>query len=353
MQKRLSSIFSSDTLTLHGTPATWWLSLLLAIVLVAGAEAAVRVLLGDELAPQDYRDEQDGEKYEWFRSLDVVPDLVIVGDSTAARNFSPAAIEETLPSLSAFNLGTPGNFQLSQRETAYHLLDGESVPDVVIMSMAAHTYYDSDVVADKESLVRASRAARYLDGRRNATDYVRLARAYDHRSRLVARLRGLEASLREPPHKGFMPRHSVGVPLFVPDTYFDDVPPVPERLETILDLARLAKRRGFRLIVAVPIQVDEPGQVREQRYLDWLEAQFDFGVLDMQSVARMEYDDFSDIYHLLPDGAEKQSRALGTVLAECLPKPDWRACLSDREVFSLELVAHPRWTPVAPDSQDR
>lgn len=95
MGKYRSSIFSSDTLKLASVPKTWFYSLLLSATIVLLCELAAQSLLEPTGRFPDYWNREAAIKFEWYRRVvqaGQTPDVLIIGDSTAARNYVPEEI---------------------------------------------------------------------------------------------------------------------------------------------------------------------------------------------------------------------------------------------------------------------
>src|SRR4051794_39576256 len=94
-----SSIFSSSTLRpLAGGPGAGTAkAAVLAILLVVGAEGAARVALAPIGAYWEYWTPAAAGKFEVYREQvrrGAVPGLVVVGDSTGARDIDPALLRD-------------------------------------------------------------------------------------------------------------------------------------------------------------------------------------------------------------------------------------------------------------------
>ena len=346
MHKHRSSIFSSETLDSRSIPKAWWLSIAFAAFIVAASELLLRLLIGSGISSFDYWTKEAGIKYEWYREQRVTPDYVVIGDSTAARNFDSIAIEAELQNEKVFNLGTPGNFPLALQATAFTVLKNRPAPKVVVLSQIPHSFYESEYVSSREALIINSRATRHLNQNLYASDYLVLTRAYDHRFRILKILLGREDSDNAPPLQGFMPDKRPPAPRLVPDRYTSSAEPSSKRLDSVLHLARLASESGFKLIVTLPVQLDIPAQPRVERHWRWLQEkskEYGFAILDMRTLARFEHNNFTDTFHLNPAGAKKQSEALGRAIGLCLGKQQWRSCLADRERQPVDLVSDPGW----------
>jgi hypothetical protein len=307
-------------------PGSWWRTVLLALLLVVSTEIGARALLGTELLPDDYWDAETGQKFEWYRRLDAdhAIDILIIGDSTAARNFAPLAIEEQLNGATAFNLGSPGNFPLALRESTFPLLRRGPVPRVVVLSQFVDSYYPSAAADDLERGILTSRAVRVLNDRRVASDHLAIAQLYRNRRVIRERLAG-EKWIDAPELKGFMPDRRTAEEVAARETRREAArtgrvreTAVPARLRTVDELAAMARERGFTLVVLIPDQRDARSEAILADHRRWLRArsgELGFEVLDMAEAIALEPGDFIDTVHLSPTGAVNQSRALGRLLA--------------------------------------
>lgn len=175
---------------------------LIALVMVGLAEVGARVWLGD-----------DGRWQFWNRTMatkvsvlqrlaatDRAPDLLVLGDSSAAFNIQPNVLDEVLGTR-GYNLGSAGNYAASFDVTVTRGILPELgfTPSLVVVSFAAHGFDPAHL--GQTQRVLSSPLGRRLQGHRVWGDLFYLVRVHH-----VLRL------LRDPPanptlrrQKGFEP----------------------------------------------------------------------------------------------------------------------------------------------------
>lgn len=144
------------------------------LALVLAAEGVARWTITDD----DWRYWRFpvGERLDLLRERPV-PDVLFVGDSTAAFNFVPATFDE-MTGLESFNLGTRANAPLSFRETVAGgiLPDLDALPRWLVVSFSSRTYWDDPNIEGWEKSVLSSPYARSLRGEPPYTEFIALAR---------------------------------------------------------------------------------------------------------------------------------------------------------------------------------
>jgi len=326
----LSSIFSFETLHLSSVPRHWWRSLALAGVLLIAAEAAARILLapvGEHL--WTYWDADAVDRFEWYRTLAASgnpPDVVFIGDSTAARNIDPAEFSAAAGGLTAYNMGWPANFPLALAANTFELLETGTPPRYVVLVNVPTSYFEDPRVRKLERSVLNSVIGQRHRGEWVAADWLYLARLYPARHYLLAHwLRS--ARLHAPPARsGFMPHVHESSPnspsVRRPQSNCAPLPPASqERRATVRELAALARRTGFRLLVLLPPVHGERLRKATEAHARWLshlaEVE-DIQILDFSRSHGMTADDFKDAVHLWHDSASRFSRLLGNHFSRLL-----------------------------------
>ena len=327
MERRRSSIFSFDTARPRSIPGSWWATLGLTAGLLAAAELTARVALapmGDRL--WGYWDEAAAQKFEWYRTRvgqGHAPAILVVGDSTGARNVDVAALGSAAGGLDVYSLAAPANFPLAFRVSTLPLLRMDPRPDHVLLVQLPHSYTDAAEVVENERGILTSAVARQERGEILATDYLHLARLYPAR-RLLARYWVHGAVLvQEPPCGGFMPLDSTSAG---PDRARDGTSAVPsfspERRAVLLELAALTRARRQNLVVVLPPLRERPLPPVLEAHRDWLlqnASVHGFAVWDYSQASFLPDDLFKDNTHLSPEGAARLGAALGARLRPSSP----------------------------------
>ena len=328
-----SSIFSFDTLRLSSVPRAWTYSAIATVALFGLAELGARTLMAPvgERA-WTYWDDKAANKFETYRqrALDgSAPEVLAIGDSTAAYNFVPASFSETSEVTDVYNLAWPANFPLSFQQTTLPILREGAAPRYVILIQAATSFIDQEDMRIEAGILSSVLAKRQR-GDFLVADYLHLSRLYPAR-RLLSKhwLRGETELLDPPPAQGYM---SLGPGQPLTDTErqarIDGEAAHGETLNAKLDrrgfseekrasvtrLADLAKERGFQLIVVLSPLRSRPMPDVFVEHRAWLrELQEDKGFLlwDMLDTPEIAFDDYSDGIHLLEPAAVVFSRKLG------------------------------------------
>jgi hypothetical protein len=341
-----SSIFSFDTLRAGTVPAGWLASVSLAVVLVIAAELVARMLL----APLGgfawaYWSDEAAVKYESYRRMaaaGAAPDVVVIGDSTAARDFDPVQFERAAGGLSAYNLGWPGNFALALYESVAPLFieSGSDDPRIVVLMQAYVSYTQRPVVQRFERPILNSWVVRNRQDPTALDQRIALLRLYPAARKLKRYWLDGDASFLNavPKNGGFMPKGGSGGPeLGSADGQDATTGAVdvfdPERRATLDGWAAIAKARGFDLLVIVPPWRERPAPAGLPEHVAWLRdraADHDVAVLDLSGLPVISDREFRDAGHLSPDGAGKLSRLLGRAFGACAEHPDELApCVAD------------------------
>jgi hypothetical protein len=248
--------------------------------------------------------------------------VLVVGDSTAARDFDPAAILEALPpGADAYNLAWPGNFPLAFRCTTLPLLaEAPAVPKVVVAAFTPNGFADTERVRRFEAGILSSEACRRAAGDMVPGDYLKLTRLGRAFSSAPAPRDEAGTGATE---LGFMPLEGRSTERRGREERGrradDDVRSVTaERVAIIDDLGRVAKDRGFSLIVVVPPvapkERDGNVYVEYARELARAAAEHGFTAIDWRHPEGYGRESFYDSVHLNAEAARRLSRELGEVM---------------------------------------
>jgi hypothetical protein len=325
-----SSIFSFDTLRLNGrAPTGFFRAVLLALALSIAAEGAARMVIPAEGPRDEYWSRGAAAKFETYREradAGSPPAVLVVGDSTAARDFDPAAIAEVLPpGFDAYNLAWPGNFPLAFRCTTIPLLaSAASVPRVVVAAFTPNGFSDTERVQRFEAGIMTSDICRRAEGARIPADFLRLTLL----GRALSRGDATEPDMAAT-ELGFMPLAGRSQERSRREDRArrekDDVRSITaERFEVVRELGRIARERGFALVVVVPpvAPKERDGNVYAEytRALAHSSAELGFTVIDWRHPEGYDRDAFYDPVHLNAEAARRFSRELGRVVHETMSR---------------------------------
>jgi hypothetical protein len=327
-----SSIFSSDTVRALRLPRSVLVSWLVCLAAAGTAEVLARIAmapLGDHVWTYgEHRAQRD--KFEWYRNLSLAgctPPVLIIGDSTAALNFNPAAFSAAA-GVESYNLGYRSNYLRAERVNLHGLLAAGQAPEVVL---AFHTPWG---LVDSSHVTRAERSrATGVMRRRHAGEFVapdvfHLGRLYAGRDALLNYWLRDKPIVQAPPRAGFEPLNKK-LPFrpevqLVPMAWGPDIRPSgfnPDRFKTVEELAALAKQRDFLLISVIGPFGDEADRyqtfwplVEDQRQaLISLQERYPEHLMiwDLSRTDDLPPLAFSDSTHVFPDSANRLSRYLG------------------------------------------
>jgi hypothetical protein len=321
MPKYLSSIFSFRTVQATGRPSrTFIKTIALMIVLVGLAEGASRLMLGSVGHRWEYWDKLAAVKFEDYRTAAAsgkAPDVVIIGDSTGARDFDPLSMaSSSLEGLDIYNLAWPANFPLALRVTTLPLLDQPyPAPKIVIDSMTPGSFTNNPRVIEFEQDIISSTYCQHVLGKYSLADSLYLPRLRNSAPFLIDRYKPLSEFEQMRKNRGFMPVDTM------PEDYQSSNANAPQRLDAerwavLMDLAQLSKRRNFTLVVVIPpvsSLADSATAVVYDEYLSRLksaQAQYGFMILDKRHSNFLSAEHFTDGIHLTSAGAVLFSKEL-------------------------------------------
>lgn len=326
--KFLSSIFSFETLKAVDLPGHWRASIGLLLLLLVSAELAARILMapvGEHLWA--YSPTASSGSFEWYRHLATsgrTPEVIVIGDSTGARNFDPEAFAAHTEFDDVYSLARAGNFPLALRSNTLPLLEVGDPPNVVLLLQSAGSFRDDPRVGQIERGALSPILEARRDGRRVVTDYLYVARLFPARS-LLRRYWIHRQPLLIPYGVGsFSPFEKSDQIANTAATRFpaiEDVKFSAERREVILELIEIAREREIPLIAVIGPQRDLGEDTVTALHLQWLrelEAATcgDIAVLDLRNAPYVEFADYKDNIHLYSDGAAIFSAHLAVVIEE-------------------------------------
>lgn len=309
-----SSIFSSDTLAeCNPRGSGSWQAVVAALCLVAAAEVIARTAVAPLGAYWEYWTPAAATKFETYRGQvqrGTPPQLLAVGDSTAARDIEPAVVADAAAARDAFNLGWPANFPLAFRESTLPLLQADVAPRTVVASFSPASFFDSTRVRRFEESILSSSYARRLKGERQVSDVVFLSRlraGLPFRKNWWGR-RPLPLST----DAGFMPLNGTDTAVDVAE---ENEPFADERFGVLEQLAAAGRAHGFDVVIVVPPRLaPTPARAeQEQVYVARLKAS-GLHFLDFRDAAFLGREHFYDSGHLNREGARIFSRRLGEAL---------------------------------------
>ena len=318
----LLSIFSSKTVNAIGrVPRAFVLTIALALLLFAIAEGASRAIVGKVGCRWEYWDKLAAIKFEDYRtrvSSNAGPDIVIIGDSTAARDLDPRSMsKDQLAGKDIYNLAWPANFPLAFRATTLPLLrEPYQAPRIVLASFTPGSFTDNPRVSEFEQEILKSTYCQHLVCNYSFADKFFLPRLRNAMPFIRDRFEPNEEFDELRKNRGFMPSEAV----VKDDRSADSDTPasqiVASRFDVLIELAELSRQRKFELYILIPPV--SPGRLAPtadiyQKYLALLESaqkKYDFTILNKRQTNFLTAEYFSDGIHLTRAGAELFSSTL-------------------------------------------
>jgi hypothetical protein len=325
--KFLSSIFNSEQLADLDIPRDWWASMALLAGVLVFAELAARVLMapvGENL--WSYGTGIDPVPFEWFRVLGAegrTPTIVVIGDSTAARNLDPTTLAEASMTDSVYSLAYPGNFPRALRSNTLPLLKSGNTPEIVILFQWPGALKDDPRVDQIEAGAISPILEARMTGRLLISEFLYITRLFPARIYLVNHwLRG-KTLIHPPGRNGFVP---LDRPARAQNQASIEIPPTgggdfsDQRREVIRELIALAKKRDFLLVAIVGPFRSGDQYLLANMHLEWLREQEknyceNLLVMDLRQMPGIGPELFKDNHHLYADGAQVFSVALGQKIA--------------------------------------
>jgi hypothetical protein len=319
-----SFIFSFDTLRLsRGSSNGFRQSLLLGLLVVCAAEGVSRIVLAPIGRYWEYWDPPAAVRFEGYRRhIDSrkAPDIVIIGDSTAARDIDPAVVIASQNGrVTAYNLANPANFPLALKVDTLPLMESPNVvPKIIIASFAYRSFMDTDRVRRFENGILSSPYCQHVLGKTFAADYFYLLRLRKSSPFIVDRWHPVAELAEIRKHHGFLPfagteRETRGDQSVAEAETSTTARLDSERLAIIGRLGQLAKARNFSLVVVVPpVRYPFPNRLFDS-YLEELkraQRELGFTVLNFYSAPFLSPENFYNDHHLNREGAEIYTREI-------------------------------------------
>jgi hypothetical protein len=298
--------------------------LVIALLIVGVAEVSARVVLGDD-PTWTYWNRTMASKVRFIKrqaEQGRTPDVLILGDSSAAFNIVPRVLDEGSDRRS-FNLGSAGNyarsFDLVMRQ---HVLDELPDPDTYVVSFAGRGFLPES--AGQSARILSSPIGQRLLGKRVWGDWLWLVRIH-HLLRLyrdpepapsVFRNRGFEPYLVALKRRARRPGLANRLPP-PPRILIRPRPPRPEveedPMQPLRNLFQRAAERDIRVVLLSP-PYDPLEEGEEPVHIDTVAA-----VCAEWGVPHLDYTDApltSHNYHLDVQGARKYTAKLRMDLLE-------------------------------------
>jgi hypothetical protein len=156
-----SSICSFETLQLRDKrPKDIVATIVFVLLALLTTEFALRLGMAPLGSSWTYWSLAAAAKYEYYQqvALHSAPELVVIGDSTAARDISPEVLKEKLGAkVTAYNLAWPSNYPGALPCTTFPLLSlPYHSPKVVIVSLHANGFTNSPKALRLEANITSS-----------------------------------------------------------------------------------------------------------------------------------------------------------------------------------------------------
>lgn len=322
MPKYLSSIFSSKTVSTIGrAPRAFVLTIAMALLLFVIAEGMSRAIIGKVGRRWEYWDKMAAIKFEDYRtqvSSNAGPDIVVIGDSTAARDLDPRSMsKDYLSGKDIYNLAWPANFPLAFRVTTLPLLrEPYQAPRIVIASFTPQSFTDNPRVDEFEQEILKSTYCQHLLGNYSFADKFFLPRLRSAMPFIHDRLKPDEEFNELRKNRGFMPSEAGVKDDRTADSATSDSQIVDSRFDVLIELAELSQQRKFDLYILIPPvspRLMAPTADIYQKYLARLQSaqnKYGFTIIDKRHTDFMTAEYFKDGIHLTRSGAELFSSTL-------------------------------------------
>lgn len=321
MLKYLSSIFSFRTVQFIGRPAKGFVrTIALVLALVGLAEVASRSMVGRVGHRWEYWDKLAAVKFEEYRkqvSAERAPDIVIIGDSTGARDFDPLSMaSSSLQGLDIYNLAWPANFPLALRVTTFPLLkEPYRSPKIVMVSLSPGSFTDNRRVKEFEQEILASTYCQHMLGKYSLADRFYLPRIRNSMPFVIDMYKPRSEFEQMRQSRGFMPAEGKA------EDYQSSNANVSQVLESdrfgvMVELAQLSRHRNFKLVIVIPPVTERADADTALVYNDYLrrlrsaQTEFGFIILDMRHSTFLSPEQYTDGIHLTREGAVLFSKEL-------------------------------------------
>jgi len=315
MRKYHSSIFSFKTVEFIGRPPAGFVTtIVIALALFGAAEGASRFLLGRVGQRWEYWDKLAAVKFEDYRtrvSTNRNPDVLIVGDSTGARDLDPASMSgESWAGKDVYNLAWPANFPLALRLTTFPLLrEPYQAPKLVLASLTPASFNNNPRVKDFEQEIISSIYCQHVLGNYSFVDRFYLPRLRNAMPFIRDNYSPSEEFSQLRKSRGFMPSQGVVEDYHSRDPSAVSHHVVQDRFAVVSELAQIAVQRNFKLVVVIPPVGTKAGEETADTYREYLSAlkrlqqRSNFTILDKRRVPSLTDEYFTDGIHLTRTGA--------------------------------------------------
>jgi hypothetical protein len=322
MRKCLSSIFSFKTVSAIGpVPRAFVLTIAVALLLFAIAEGMSRAIVGTIGRRWEYWDDIAAVKFEDYRtrvSSNGGPDIVIIGDSTAARDLDPWLMaKDHLAGKEIYNLGWPANFPFAFRVTTLPLLrEPYQAPRIVLASFAPQSFTDNPRVSEFEQDILKSIYCQHVLGNYSFADKFFLPRLRNAMPFIHDSFKPNEEFNELRKNRGFMPSAAIVEIYYTADSASHAAQIVGDRFDVLIELAELSRQRKFGLYILIPpvspALATSTADVY-QKYLALLKSaqqKYGFTLLDKRRTPFLTDEYFADGIHLTHAGADLFSLTL-------------------------------------------
>lgn len=238
----------------------------LAVILVVGTEVLVRGPVSGLGKLPDYWDARAASRFEYYRLLVQearTPTMLVVGDSTAARDLDVRLVARESGVDSGLNIGWPANFPMALECTTLPLLRLRPSPRFVVLSLSPKSLTDLPRIVEFEAGVLSSPICKEALGGATVSRNVALTRLRRSIPYLVDEAMRTGAT-KPPPMMGFMPLGPVKKGEGNVGTTSSSNGPLRlsgRRLAVISEIARVLKHNNSTLIVVIPPTSDNSATV--------------------------------------------------------------------------------------------
>lgn len=285
------------------------------------AEGVSRAIVGNVGRRWEYWDKIAAVKFEDYRtrvSSNNGPDIVVIGDSTAARDLDPRSMAtDHLSGKDIYNLAWPANFPLAFRTTTLPLLrEPYQAPRIVLASFTPGSFTDNPRVNEFEQEILKSTYCQHLLGNYSFADNFFLPRLRNAMPFIHDSFKPNEEFNELRKNRGFMPSEAVVKEYRTPDSGSRAPQIVPIRFDVLIELAELSRQRKFELYILIPpVSPALAPSTADlyQKYLALLEPaqqKYGFTILDKRHSDFLTDEHFTDGIHLTRAGAELFSSTL-------------------------------------------
>ena len=322
MLKYPLSIFSSKTVSPIGrAPKAFVLTIVWALLLFVLAEGVSRAIVGKVGRRWEYWDTIAAVKFEDYRtrvSSNTRPDVVIIGDSTAARDLDPHSMAaDQLAGKDIYNLAWPANFPLAFRITTLPLLrQPYQAPRIVLASFSPGSFSDNPRVVEFEQQILKSTYCQHVLGNYSFADKFSLPRLRNAVPFIRDSFEPNEDFNEIKKHRGFMPSEAVVEDYRIANSGTEVPEIVTDRFAVLVELAELSHQRQFELYILIPpvnAAAATPTADIYHKYLALLkqaQQKYGFTILDKRHSDFLTNEQFTDGIHLTRSGAELFSSTL-------------------------------------------